>query len=167
MVKAIAMNVRLFLLTLQTAVACIVVTGLMLILWRPNLPTIEEPQLIDSGIGGPLAAARFADLPDSIPNPSRGSEVWKIKGCAACHARNMKDALTGPALGGVTNRWAAHPREDLYAWIRFSQKLVGEGHPRAIAVYNDWKPTVMPMYPDLTDEQCADLLAYIEAVYAG
>ena len=167
MVKASAMNVRLFLLTLQTAIACIVVTGLMLILWRPTTPQPEEPVLIDNGGVGGVSFAQFVDLPDSIPNPSRGKDVWKTNGCGACHAQSMKDVLTGPALGGVTERWAAHPREDLYTWIQSSQKLIGEGHPRATAVWNEWKPTVMPIYPDLTDEECADLLAYIEVVHAG
>ncbi|WP_420461419.1 c-type cytochrome [Neolewinella sp.] len=137
-----------------------------MILWRSTSAHTEEPRLIDSGAIVPAIFGSYAGLPDSIPNPSRGKDVWKINGCGVCHAQSMKDVLTGPALGGVTERWAAHPREDLYTWIQSSQKLIGEGHPRAIAVWNEWKPTVMPIYPDLTDEECADLLAYIEVVYA-
>ena len=37
--------------------------------------------------------------------------------CASCHNRNMVQDMTGPALGGVQERWADYPEEDLYAWI--------------------------------------------------
>ena len=37
--------------------------------------------------------------------------------CATCHARDMKTAGTGPALGGAEERWADYPKEDLYSWI--------------------------------------------------
>ena len=40
--------------------------------------------------------------------------------CAPSHNKNMTDDMIGPALGDVTNRWAAFPKEDLYAWIRSS-----------------------------------------------
>ncbi len=52
--------------------------------------------------------------------------------CASCHNKNMKDDLTGPALGGVEERWADYPPEDLYRWIRNSQAMINEGHPRAV-----------------------------------
>ena len=55
----------------------------------------------------------------------------------------MKDDLTVPTLGGVTARWAAHPRENLYAWIRNSQRLISEGHPRAKELWGEWNPYVM------------------------
>ena len=50
----------------------------------------------------------------------------------------MKDNLTGPALGGTEERWAAFPRKDLYAWIRASQSLKDSGHPRAVELWNKW-----------------------------
>lgn len=47
--------------------------------------------------------------------------------CAACHAKNMKSALTGPALGGVEAKWDS--KENLYAWIRNSQAMIKKGTP--------------------------------------
>ncbi|MEM9886561.1 MAG: cytochrome c3 family protein [Bacteroidota bacterium] len=87
--------------------------------------------------------------------------------CATCHAKNMKTNATGPALGGVQERWADYPEEDLYAWIRNSQKLIAEGHPRAVQVWNEWKPTVMNSFTALTDDEIANMLVYIDAVYKG
>ena len=54
------------------------------------------------------------------PNVAEGKTLFKAK-CAQCHNKNMRDKLTGPALGGVEERWAEYDREDLYKWIRNSQ----------------------------------------------
>ena len=87
--------------------------------------------------------------------------------CASCHNKNMKDNLTGPALGGVAERWADYPREDLYAWIRNSQTLIRQGHPRATQLWMEWGPTVMSNYPGLTDGEIEALLAYIDQAYVS
>src|SRR6056297_1474552 len=87
--------------------------------------------------------------------------------CASCHNKNMKDDLTGPALGGTQERWAEYPREDLYTWIRYSQRLISEGHPRANELWDEWKPTVMNNFPNLTDQEIENVLAYIKGVYEG
>lgn len=95
-----------------------------------------------------------------------GKNLFKTN-CASCHNRNMKDDLTGPALGGVEERWADYPQEDLYTWIRNSQKMISDGHPKAVELWNDWKPTVMNNFPALTDEEIANILAYVQGVYDG
>ncbi len=102
----------------------------------------------------------------SEPDIEAGKVLFRNQ-CAACHNKNMKDKMTGPALGGVEERWADYPREDLYAWIRNSQALIAEGHPRAVELWNEWKPTVMNPFPNLTDQEIENLLAYIEAVHSG
>lgn len=85
--------------------------------------------------------------------------------CGSCHATDMKTAATGPALGGVEDRWADYPQEELYAWIRNSQKLIADGHPRAVELWDTWKPTVMTAYPNLTDDEIASVLLYITDQY--
>jgi cytochrome c553 len=87
--------------------------------------------------------------------------------CAACHNRDMKSDLTGPALGPGLEEWAQYPEADLYNWIRNSQELIGEGHPQAVKIWNTWKPTVMPPNPNLTDSDINSIIAYIEGVYTG
>ena len=77
----------------------------------------------------------------------------------------MKDNLTGPALGGVRERWAAYPEADLRAWIRNSQAMISEGHPMASELWTEWGPTVMTSFPALSDEEIDGLLLYIEAQY--
>lgn len=90
----------------------------------------------------------------------KGEKLFK-RHCNSCHNRNMVDDMTGPALKGVTERWVDYPKEDLYAWVRNSQKMIGEGHPKAKELYKDWFPTVMTSF-DLTDEEIEALLEYIE-----
>ena len=95
-----------------------------------------------------------------------GKNLFKVN-CASCHAKDMKSKLTGPALDGYADRWADYPQEDLYAWIRNSQALIATGHPRANELWNEWKPTVMTNFQNLTDDQIANILGYIDGVAAG
>jgi cytochrome c2 len=94
------------------------------------------------------------------PTKEAGKELF-VANCASCHNKNMKDNLTGPALAGVEDRWAAFPRKDLYAWIRNSQALIATGHPRANELWAKWKPTLMNNFPGLTDEQIESVILYI------
>lgn len=79
----------------------------------------------------------------------------------------MKTKMTGPALGGVEDRWADYPREDLYKWIRNSQGMIAEGHPLAVELWKEWQPTVMNPFPNLSDQDIENILAYVNAVYTG
>ena len=99
--------------------------------------------------------------------PSFDEELYK-KGkklfrnnCASCHNRNMKSRLTGPALKGTEDRWADHPREDLYAWVRNSQLLASGGHPRALKLMQEYNGKVMTAFPQLTDTEIEEILYYI------
>lgn len=98
------------------------------------------------------------------PNINEGKTLFR-NNCAQCHNKNMVDDMTGPALGGVEERWAEYPQEDLYAWIRNSQALIGENHPRAVQVYEEWNKAAMNAFPTLTDQEIANLLGYISSAY--
>lgn len=90
-----------------------------------------------------------------------------INNCASCHAKDMKSKLTGPALGGVEERWAAYPKADLYSWVRNSQAMISKGHPRATELWSAWKPTVMTSFTALKDDEIDNILAYINQQYTG
>lgn len=96
--------------------------------------------------------------------PDAGKKLFKNY-CAQCHAKNMKSKLTGPALGGVEERWDS--QEDLYSWIRNSQAMIQSGHPRAVELWNEWKPTIMTNFDNLTDEEIGSILMYVDGVYTG
>ena len=97
-------------------------------------------------------------------NPDDGKKLFKNY-CATCHAKNMVSAATGPALAGSQERWGDD--EALYAWIRNSQQLIQDGHPRAVEMWEQYKPTIMTAFPSLQDEEIASILAYINGVADG
>ena len=98
----------------------------------------------------------------------KGKALWKANICQSCHANSMKDDMTGPALGGVEERWSAEPREHLYRWVQQSQALIASGESaRAQAVWAKWGPTVMSNYTGLTNSDVEHLLAYIDGQYTG
>ena len=100
------------------------------------------------------------------PTIDEGKTLFRTN-CAQCHAKNMRSNATGPALGGVEERWADFPREDLIAWIKNSQKLVAEEHPRAVEVFNEWNKVAMQAFPNLSDDNVESILLYINDVYVN
>ncbi len=102
----------------------------------------------------------------SAQDPDEGKELFRTN-CAVCHNKNMKTKSTGPALGGVEDRWADFPQEDLYTWIRASQSLVQAEHPRAVEVFNEYNKVPMQNFPNLTDDHIASILAYVNGVFDG
>lgn len=103
---------------------------------------------------------------EAQPDADAGKLLFK-NNCAQCHAKNMKSAATGPALGGFEERWTDYPREDIYKWIRNSQAMINEGHPRAVELWNEYKPTVMQAFPSLTDEDMESIILYINCMFDG
>lgn len=94
-----------------------------------------------------------------------GKTVFKNY-CASCHNKNMISDMTGPALAGVEDRWDT--QENLYAWIRNSQAMIFEtGHPRALELWNEYKPSAMTAFPQLTDDDIASTLLYINCMTDG
>ena len=113
------------------------------------------PIRIDGGgIEDPIVA--------TIPLYKEGRTVWNASGCGTCHVKNMRDVGTGPALGGVTDRWAAEPRAHLHAWIKNSVALANSGVSPRAAMMVDWSVSSMSMYNHLDSTDIEALLAYID-----
>ena len=97
---------------------------------------------------------------------AEGKELFRAN-CATCHNKNMKSDMTGPALGGVEERWADYPKADLYSWIKGSQAMIQAGHPRATELWAQWKPNIMQNFGNLSDAQIDNILAYVDDVYVN
>ena len=97
-------------------------------------------------------------------NIDQGKNLFR-QYCGQCHAKNMVSAATGPGLAGAQERWDDDVA--LYAWIRNSQQLIADGHPRAVELWNQYKPNIMTAYPDLTDDEIASILLYVNGVAEG
>ena len=84
--------------------------------------------------------------------------------CRSCHNENMKADMTGPALGGVQERW--ENQEDLYSWIRNNQALIASGNAKALEI-SKWDASAMSNFPELTDAEIGNVLTYIQGKYEG
>jgi len=121
--------------------------------------------LMKVGTGKPNTAhdnlTKVADNP--LSDTARlGKSLFKAN-CASCHNKNMLTDMTGPALKGVTSRWAKFPQTDLYSWIKNSEQMIEAKHPRAIEIFEEWNEAKMTSMMHLSDEDIANLLEYIES----
>ena len=85
---------------------------------------------------------------------AKGKEIFNTL-CAACH--KLDGNSIGPALRGVTER---REKEWLHAWIKNSAALIASGDPTATALYEEYNQVSMPPFPQLTDEDIDNILAY-------
>ncbi len=111
-------------------------------------------------------SAQAIEVDITEENVSEGKNLFRNY-CATCHAKDMKTNLTGPALGGTLERWGEYPKEDLYQWIRNAPQMIAQGHPRAELLWEEWKPTQMNAFPNLTDQEINNILAYVNCTYEG
>jgi mono/diheme cytochrome c family protein len=77
--------------------------------------------------------------------------------CAACHQLNRK--AVGPALSGVTEKY---DREWLYKWIKNGTQMIKDGDPQAVAIWEEYNRAVMTNYPQFSNEQIDNILAYTD-----
>lgn len=88
----------------------------------------------------------------------RGKILFRRK-CSTCHAKEKDLDMTGPSLYGINQR---REKEWLYSFTRNARKMIKEGDPEAIAVWEDWKPTRMSSFSKLKNQELDDLYYYIE-----
>ena len=104
----------------------------------------------------------FASASAFAADAKEGKTLF-INNCAQCHAKSMKDKLTGPPLAKAVENWGGEmPR--LYNWIRNSQAMIAAGDARAVAVWNEYKPTQMNAFPTLKNEDIDNIFAYVDDV---
>lgn len=90
---------------------------------------------------------------------TQGEQLFKDN-CMVCHNKNMRDDLTGPALGMI-HRF--REQEWLFAFTRQSQKMMNEGDPLSLCIWKQWKPVIMGNY-DLTNEELVHIYSFIAHV---
>lgn len=108
----------------------------------------EEPDVSDG------------DVEEVIPgaDPVKGKELFNSL-CAACHKPYKK--AVGPALHGVVDKYDGD-LDWLYKWIVNSRELINAGDSRAVAIYEEYNKQAMPAFPQLSEQDVEDILAYVE-----
>ncbi len=98
------------------------------------------------------------DLPSEPEAIAEGETLWKAN-CTVCHAVHKK--VIGPALKDVVDKYDGDIAY-LTRFIQNSQAVINvEKDPRAVAIWEEYKPTVMTSFTNLSDAQVANVLAYI------
>ena len=93
-------------------------------------------------------------------DPAKGKSLFNAN-CAACHKLDKK--MTGPALRKVEQRLSDDEGLDkdwIYAWIRNSSGVIKSGDAYANKVYNEYGGAAMTAFPQLSDEDINNILAY-------
>lgn len=89
---------------------------------------------------------------------SKGKSLFNAN-CASCHKLNKK--LIGPALKGVS---AKYDKEWLYTWIKNSAAMIKSGDEQAVAIYEEYNKVAMNSFPQLSNEDIDNILAYTDYV---
>ena len=89
---------------------------------------------------------------------AKGKSLFNAN-CASCHKLNKK--LVGPALRGVS---AKYDKEWLYSWIKNSAALIKSGDDQAVAIYEEYNKVAMNAFPQLSNEDIDNILAYSDYV---
>ena len=115
-----------------------------------NVPQIRTLLTIVLAVAFTLPT--FAQEPDI----DKGKSLFN-RNCAACHKLNKR--AVGPALAGVSQKYE---KEWLYAWIKNSMSMVKAGDPQAVAIYEEYNKSVMTAFPQLSNEDIDNILAYTD-----
>mgnify|MGYP001586266369 CR=1 FL=1 len=93
-------------------------------------------------------------------DPAKGKSLFNAN-CAACHQLDKK--MTGPALRYVETRLSEDEgldRDWLNAWIRNSAAVIKSGDAYANKIYAEYNGAAMTAFPQLSDEDISNILAY-------
>ena len=130
-----------------------------------SLSTYAQEAPAVSAVPAPTMAATPAKA-DAAPTAATGGDAVKGKelfnaNCAACH--NLDRKMTGPALRGVSGR---HKKDWFYGWIKNSSALIKSGDADAVKLWEENKPAVMTAFPQLSNGDIDNIIAYTDEVKA-
>ncbi|WP_159021901.1 c-type cytochrome [Formosa sp. L2A11] len=92
-------------------------------------------------------------------DPAKGKALFNSN-CAACHQLDKK--MTGPALRDIEARLSEEgiDKEWIHSWVRNSSGLIKSGDEYANKIFNEFNNVPMTAFPQLSDEDLDNILAY-------
>lgn len=93
-------------------------------------------------------------------DPKNGEKLFKAN-CTACHALDKQ--VVGPPLKGVVERVKTEGGVDtewLHKWIKDNKALRASGDKYANEIFEKYNKTEMQVFPNLTDKDIDDILAF-------
>ncbi|SRR6185437_448242 len=91
--------------------------------------------------------------------PEENGKQLFVTNCSQCHSINQ-DKM-GPKLAGVISHWN-NDTTQVKSFIKNSQQIVSsKQNAYATKLFSDWNQAAMPSFPNLSDKDINDILAYI------
>lgn len=92
-------------------------------------------------------------------DPAKGKALFNAN-CAACH--KLDKPMTGPALRNIETLLTekGKDRQWIYNWIHNSSGVIKSGDAYAVALFEEWNKTAMTAFPQLSNEDIDNILAY-------
>lgn len=118
-------------------------------------PLAEDESANQETVQGPEESN--VEAPASGGDAAAGKELFNNL-CAACH--KLDGNSIGPALRGVGER---RDTDWLHQWIKNSQALIASGDEQAVEIFNEYNQVAMPPFPQLSDADIDNILAYVNA----
>ncbi len=116
------------------------------------------------GLGLIILLVFTASLSAQEGDPAKGKSLFNAN-CAACHQLDKK--MTGPALRNVEARLADEQGLDrawIYDWVHNSAGVIKSGDAYGNKVYNEYGGAAMTAFPQLSEKDIDDILAYTAEV---
>ncbi|HEX5555437.1 MAG TPA: c-type cytochrome [Chitinophagaceae bacterium] len=95
-------------------------------------------------------------------DPKAGQTLFQTN-CASCH--NPIKPMTGPALQGVSETIPGG-MDWIYDWVHNSSKVIASGDKYANNLFNTWGHVQMTHFPQLSNTDIDDIIAYVNAYEA-
>lgn len=93
-------------------------------------------------------------------DPANGEKLFKAN-CTACHALDKQ--VVGPPLKGIVDKVkeeAGLGPDWLHKWIKDSKGVIASGDKYANEIFEKYNKTPMQEFPNLSDKDIDDILAY-------
>lgn len=138
---------------------------LCVILFSTACPPSLQAQGASTAVEDTTVAAQDAATADAATEASGGDPAMIAAGektfknnCATCH--KVKEKHIGPALANVYDR---RSMDWIKSFVKNSQAMIADGDPDAVALWEEYQPTVMTSFASLQDEHIEEVVAYIKA----
>lgn len=146
------------LLLLISLLLITIIIGFMGIIFKTDKKEIER------GFCGTTSPGNIYSISNDSINFEIGKEVFKEE-CAFCHNKNMKNDLTGPALGGALKRFD-NDTIKFASYLRNQENyLFTENDKRILLMHNEFDNVKKPVYDELTMNEIKSIIEYIETIY--
>jgi cytochrome c1 len=134
---------------LLAALVCFIV--ILLMIYPVLQPPQNEPQWV---CGNALQEMAFSS---EVKN---GKTLFNHN-CAQCHAKNMKDKLTGPPLGEWHNYFSNE--KEVTTFLNDPKSYRKKTKNKALkAILKDYDPTECTGFPPFTEQEVASIMKYID-----